>query len=92
MQHYGSHREYICHERLKSFRLFYISAKASQLVKELDEAERQPGAIVEQIKGSARSNKYIAWAIIALISLTAIVVLLNQTMDLLQKFGVIAKP
>ncbi len=91
MQHYGA-IENISATNAQEFRLFYISAKASQLARELDEAERQPGDIVAQIKVAARSNKYIAWAIIVFLSLTTIVVLLNQTMDLLQKFGVIAKP
>ena len=74
---------------------FTISPKAVQVVRELDEQEKQsqePGDIVEQIKSKAKSSPAVAWVIVGFIVLTALVSLISNLINIGQNLGWIPKP
>jgi hypothetical protein len=77
-----------------SYAAFGISPSVIQAVRELDkQLEKQtkeaesPKDIVEQINKSARSNKYVAWGLIAIFVLMAVATFLNQAVSLFQNLG-----
>ena len=72
---------------------FRITSKALQVVraiKEEREKEKEPEDVVEQLKSTAKSKPILAWIIIGFVVLTAVVTFANQTIQLLEKIGVVA--
>jgi hypothetical protein len=69
-----------------------ITAKSVQVSRQIEHQEKQakePEDIVEQLKQTAKSNRYVAWIIIGFIVITAAVTFTNQSIQLLEKIGVL---
>jgi hypothetical protein len=69
---------------------FRITPQAVQAAREIAEKEKEPKPsrnIVEEIKETAKGNRFLAWFVIGFIVLAAAVGLLNQSLELLSKFG-----
>jgi hypothetical protein len=74
------------------FFLFRISPQAIQaarLISEQENKKEEPRDIVEQVKTTIRSNRIMAWVIVAFFALAALVTLLNQLLQILKTLGVL---
>jgi hypothetical protein len=74
--------------RYLAFRITSQAVQVARAIKAKHEEASKPEDIVEQLKGAAKSNRIIAWLIIAFIVVTALVTFVNQLWELLRKFGV----
>ena len=92
METYGA-IEKVSRTNAQEFRSFYITATAVQLVRDLDELEKQkPVDIVGQINEDVRRNRILAWVLITFFVLMAIATFINQTISIFQNLGWMAKP
>lgn len=90
MERYGAIHN-VTHAAGIRFLHFRILPNAVELARQIREAEQEseaPRNIVEQIEKKAKSNPVFAWAIIVLGVLMALASLINNSLDILQKFGV----
>jgi hypothetical protein len=76
----------------EEFRMVTITIKAVQMVREMDEAEKEQGDFVDKIKESARKNRFTSLIIIGSIVLAAVLTIANQAIQLLQNLGWMVKP
>jgi hypothetical protein len=71
-------------------RCFTISPTAVQLARAIERSRQEAAAprdIVADVEERARRHPKAAWVIIAVVALTALIVLANQLLELLQKLG-----
>ena len=69
---------------------FRITPKAVQIAREIgqqESAKRKRRDNVEEVKTTIRSNRAMAWSLIAFFTFTAFVTLLNQLLQLLKTLG-----
>jgi hypothetical protein len=74
-----------------TFMMFRIAPKILQAERQLETAasESSKADRVEKATSWFRSNPWTAYPFLALIALTALVALVNQLLDLLEKFGLV---
>jgi hypothetical protein len=69
---------------------FHISPEAVQLSREIDAAckkAQEPGDIVDQFKQTVRSNRIVAWLLIAFFVFVGLVTAVNQLLDVFKKLN-----
>ena len=94
MERYGAIVD-VSRTNAQEFRMFTIPGTVVQLVRELDELEKQeqePGDIVEKVNDAARKNRVIGWVLIVSFVSAAILTIANQGIQLAQNLGWMAKP
>jgi hypothetical protein len=74
---------------------FYLTHVAVQKARELEKLELEsiePEDLVEKIQNAARQSRALAWVIISFFVVTAAATLINQTIQIFQNIGWMAKP
>ena len=87
--------ENVEHNFESHYQSFTISPMVVQIARQIEEAEVEASKgkdIVEQIKQKTRSSPSMAWIIIIFFILVGLATLVNQTIQILQNLGWIAKP
>jgi len=89
MESYGA-IENVQHMSSQKFKIYYIAPRVTQLARAIETKEakaKEPKDIVNQMSDIARKSPASAWIIIAFFVVTALVVLINNAVQLAQNIG-----